>query len=406
MRKFVANVIKFCFQCGGLFVATVCGLVARPFVRKELIWGVDPLTNVKYWSRAFSKAGVLSKSLVTHHYSIAKKSDYDLYFDDLLPKFIGGVWRQLLMPFGAFRYLLAHASVFHGFFSGGPLGRTPFAPLEPFLLKLAGIKTVITPYGSDAYLYSKLADTSLRHVLLSDYPDAGRNEKQIQRQVDRWNRYADVVIVGIMTEGVRWDCAPVSHITIDTAEWPPVTRYSEADGINLAVRIMHAPNHRSFKGTEFLIKAVDDLRAKGLLIHLDLVERVTNVEVRERMTKADILVEQLIVRGYALTAMEGMATGIPVVCNLTDSPMIRHLNTNSYLRECPAISANPENIVEVLERLIRHPSMRAEIGRASRTYAEKYHSDAAARFLYTAVHDKIQNRRKVDLMNLFKPVNQ
>ena len=40
-------------------------------------------------------------------------------------------------------------------FTGGPLGRTRFWRLEAPLLRRAGIKTVVIPYGGDYYLYSQ-----------------------------------------------------------------------------------------------------------------------------------------------------------------------------------------------------------------------------------------------------------
>ena len=42
------------------------------------------------------------------------------------------------------------------------------------------------------------------------------------------------------------------------------------------LRVVHAPNHRQFKGTSYLEEAVTKLRSDGLNIELVLVERVPN----------------------------------------------------------------------------------------------------------------------------------
>ena len=38
--------------------------------------------------------------------------------------------------------------------------------------------------------------------------------------------------------------------------------------------------------------------------------------------KADILIDQLIFNGYAMSAIEGMAAGIPVISNLENSDTV------------------------------------------------------------------------------------
>lgn len=406
MREIAVRIIGFGIQCAALPVAISWGLIARPFSRKELIWGVDPLINIKYWVRAFTEIGVPAKSLVTHHYAASKASDFDIFFSDLVPDYFKRNSRvqSLISPFFAMAYLLRHASVFHGYFTGGPLGKTRFDFLEPWLFKLAGIKTVMSAYGGDAYLYSKVFDNSLKHVLLSNYPDSGKREKSIERQVNRWNRHADAVVSGAMPDTRRWDCLPVSPVVIDVNEWLPVKQYSNADGISGTVKIAHSPNHRAFKGTEFILEAVHSLQRKGMRVEMDLIEGATNEQVKERLLSADILVEQIVWHGYALSGMEGMATGIAVVSNLTPSPMITALRRFSYLNECPIYAATPETIEDVLEALVKNPERRAIAGQQGRRYVEKYHSMEAARFLYNAVHDKIFQRRDVDLMNLYDPV--
>jgi hypothetical protein len=390
-----------------LLPLALTALALRPFARKILIWGPTPIINLKYWSRAFSRAGVASETLVTHHFSIFDRSDFDVFYDELVPWPLKS-WPLLVLlvaPYPALFRILMRAEVLHTSFLGGPLGTTPFAGLEPYLYKLAGVRTVVSCYGGDAYQYSLVRELSLKHGLLSNYPQAGREDHAVHRRVDRWNRHADAILLGTLTDGAaRWDCLPVSQLTIDTETWTARSICSGADGVTSPVRIIHTPNHRVFKGTEFIIDAVDRLKARGLLVELDLLEGVKNTEVRARMQLADILVEQIIVAGYALSAIEGMASGLTVLSNLTDERFLQVFRRYSYLDECPIVAASPETIGEVLEKLIRSPRLRAMLGRAGRAYVEKYHSDEMARFLFGTIHDKVLGRREVDLINLFHPL--
>ena len=48
--------------------------------------------------------------------------------------------------------------------------------------------------------------------------------------------------------------------------------------------------------------------------------------------------------------------------------------------------------------------LRETLGRAGRRYVEKYHSYAAAQFIFGAVYRKLLDGEDVDLMNLFHPL--
>ena len=53
-------------------------------------------------------------------------------------------------------------------------------------------------------------------------------------------------------------------------------------------------------------------------------------------TTVESLLNEIIFQGYALNAMEAMASGLPVLGNLEDSNIIRLFNRYSFLSECPA----------------------------------------------------------------------
>jgi hypothetical protein len=198
---------------------------------------------------------------------------------------------------------------------------------------------------------------------------------------------------------------PFVPFTIDADQWRPKETYSGHDGTNGTVKVIHTPNHRGVKGTEFLVKAVEELREEGLKVELLLVERMPNEEVRRLMAEeADILTEQFIATGYAMSGIEGMASGLPVMANLEHEAYTRVFRRYSYLNECPILSTTPETLKENLRVLVTNPELREELGRAGRRYAEKYHSEETARYMFEAVYEKIWFGKDIDLMNLFHPL--
>jgi hypothetical protein len=55
--------------------------------------------------------------------------------------------------------------------------------------------------------------------------------------------------------------------------------------------------------------------------------------------------------------------------------------------------------------LVLNPDLRKEIGKASRKYAEKYHSNKAAQYMFERIYDKVWYKKEIDLMNLYHPLN-
>jgi glycosyltransferase involved in cell wall biosynthesis len=403
-----------------LIVALVCRVTQNTQKPPRLVWGPIPAISNKYWSRALAKKGLSSKTLMFSYYSsINKRDDFDLYVLEIIRwplldnlPLLGKLFEQfrrslqLTTPYISFVYALANFDIFHHPYSGGFLGLTSLWRLEAFFLKLAKKKVVVLPYGADFYMYSRIVDTSLRHGLLLSYPLAAREEDRIKARVSYWTKHADAVIPGFQIDGLgRWDVLPFSHVTTDTAQWRLKDSYSGHDGTNGTVKIMHAPNHRGVKGTEFLVKAVEELREEGLKVELLLVERMPNEEVRRLMAEeADILAEQFIATGYGMNGIEGMASGLPVLANLEHEAYTRVFRRYSYLNECPILSTTPETIKENLRVLVTNPELREELGRAGRRYAEKYHSEETARYMFGAVYEKIWFGKDIDLMNLFHPL--
>ena len=375
-----------------------------PRLGDQLVWGCAPILNNKYWSLAMRQGGADSCTLMPAFYdSINAVADYDLYFHDVTPPWACCLQEAAAMS--AFLYVAYSASVMHMPFRGGPLSGSTLSRLEPDLLHAAGVKSVMIPYGSDAYMYSRLASPTLTHVLNVSYPSYARDEETVRHNVFRWSARADFVLGWAMTVGngfPRWDALVVAPFHIDTQGWAYKTAYSDADGRQGRVRILHCPNHRTFKGTVYIMAAMDSLKAEGLEVELVLLERVQNTVVRQTMLEVDILVDQCLAH-YALNALEGMVSGLPVCSNL-EEPDLTVLRRFSYLNECPIVSVTPETLADRLRPLVQNPDLRRRLGQAGRAYVEKYHSLPAARHLYGTIHTKLLHDDSTDTQSLYHPL--
>lgn len=376
--------------------------------KPRILFGATPIINNKYWANALKEAGYTAHSLSVAVPAINTREDFDLLVDELFPlKGRASVIKKVIRQLRLFTYVISHYDILVMSFKFNFLSDTLLWKKEAFLLKYFGVKSIIIPYGNDFYRYSKIADYSVKHNLFVNCYNEIFNEEKIEERVTYWKNNADFNIVACMTDGAaRWDCIPFNAIVIDTNAWQQKTSYSNADGVNETVKIVHTPNHKGFKGTEFIIKTVEELKSEGLKVELILVENKPNSEVKRILFEdADILVEQIII-GYALSAMEGMATGLPVITNLEREDITQVFRRYSYLNECPLLSASPENIKYQLRLLVTNPQLRIELGKANRAYAEKYHSFKLAQHLFEKIIDKIWYKKEVNTLNMFHPLNK
>ncbi|HSK72878.1 MAG TPA: glycosyltransferase, partial [Pyrinomonadaceae bacterium] len=140
------------------------------------------------------------------------------------------------------------------------------------------------------------------------------------------------------------------------------------DPLNKKPVVVHSPSAPVAKGTKFILQAIESLKAK-YDFEFVLVENMAREKALETMRGCDIFVDQLIIGSHGYAAVEAMAFGKPVVC------YINPVTGKNYLPELPIFNANPENITEKLEILLKDGALRNELGKKGRNYVEKYHDD-------------------------------
>ena len=232
---------------------------------------------------------------------------------------------------------------------------------------------MVFPFGSDSYVYSQILDESLQHVLLTSQSDHIKNQDKIKKNKNLFFKYLDFFPATITEDkfAPKWHYVRPSFLSIDTDKFKP----SNIKKSKTEVVVVHAPNHRGFKGTEIIVKAVNELIQEGLNIKFVLLEGIENNKIASFLSQeADILIDQIIAQGYALNALEGMSSELPVIANIEDSNLMNLFRTYSFLDECPIYSASPFNIKDRIKELVLDEALRAELGKKGRKFVEKYHS--------------------------------
>jgi hypothetical protein len=342
------------------------------------MFGPSAIFNIVYWSRGLRERGWESTTCVDLLPMQAKREDFDVWGEEVAER---SRLPQSLKPYALFIWAIRHGDVFMMNFDGGYLRSTPFYWREYLLMRIAGKKLVICPYGGDIAVVGHLG--KWHDAWLEDYPHLPEYAELLEKRVRHGAKWADATIrskqVGFMPEyNVLW----MSQLGIDTDHWAGTQTPDRPGGE--AIRVVHAPNHRALKRTDALERAVEELRDEGLEIDLRILEGLPNERVREEILAADIVGDQFSGGSYALFAVEGMAAGKPVLSGLSGDPEFVEAERE---RGCPIVDTDEDTLVDNLRALATDSALRERVGRAGREFVLRHHSYEAIVREWEAVID-------------------
>ena len=229
-------------------------------------FGPQPLLNHVYSVQALRNFGFTAESYCIRPYHITRKFDHILIEDP--PGFLACLPPRILwVRLCGFVWSIRRFQVLAISCHGGLLGDIPVLRcLEPMLIRLAGVRTIIMPYGSDVQHLDRNPTPRFREALRIDYPGLESTAPKIRSQVQRWSTHGDVVINGCdwIDYLDRRDVLTLGHFALDTdcrqsqETWTPPASFNETRPL----RVLHAPNHPAVKGTDALRNAVEQLSMK------------------------------------------------------------------------------------------------------------------------------------------------
>lgn len=342
--------------------------------------GPEPLINNLYHKKALLLAGYTAETYVSHVYFITQDFDYD-FSKRSVPLFLGNYW---LFIRAIWRYRCLYF-----YFNGGPLAWTPHKPWEGFILKIAGVRSVVMPYGGDVQDLLRTKNLVFRNAVIQDYPLFQKSSRSnIIHQTDRWIKWGTHIIGGCdwVEYLYHWDTLIPAHFCIDL---PSVEAPRRAhDG---KVRVFHAPNHKAIKGTEFFQKAVRELQDEGLPLELDVAQGLPNQEILRRIADADIVADQLVIGWYGFFALEAMALGRPVLCHLRQDFIDLYVHSGCFesAAEIGPVSCNYLSVKDRLRELVLNEQLRHEVGNRSREFVKRHHSIEAMSKIFDGINRQV-----------------
>lgn len=353
-------------------IVFIC-IVARSWPKRNLIGiGPEPLINNIYHAKALLLNGWEVETFVTSLYFITDKFNIKILSSNFLLNHL--MQRIFFIPFF---FIIFRYRILYIYFNGGGLINSQFIWfLEPIFYRIAGVKTVVMPYGSDVQDMQKSGSLYFKHAVDADYPNHFRRRYKIKMKVALWSRWADHVISGCdwVDYMQHWDTLCISHFAIDIDNLDN-RQYRSSENNCDAIRILHAPNHKNIKGTIFFEKAVNNLRQKGMAVELITVQGKSNSELLALIDSCDIVADQLVIGWYAMFAIEGMSRSKPVLCFIREDLEELYILAGLLERnELPIIKCTPATVEQVIQNLVNCRENIPSIGNSGREYVIRRHS--------------------------------
>lgn len=383
-KKFVKALLKCLHKfiviiglLGLFFTFFVIALYARFFAKRQFDVGLgpQPLINNIYHKKALERFGYTAKTFVLNTYFITTDFDYNFGLKS---------WPNSIKALAAFTHTVMNYKVLYTYFNGTMLYmkslpkflRNIVFKLEPALYKLAGLKLVVMPYGGDVHNLSLCGNLAMKNSIIKDYPQFQKDWREtIQISTGAWTQHADHVISGCdwVWFLYHWDTLLSAHFSIDTQMVK--SQMNQPLNKDRTIKIFHAPNHLTIKGSKHFVRAIEELKQEGYNVELVFVQKKPNKEALEIMDQCDIVADQLIIGWYGITAVEGMALSKPVLTYLHSDILDLFEEQEVFgIGEMPIINCSFRNVKSQIRRLLDDPLLIETTGRKSREFAEKYHS--------------------------------
>ncbi|MBS3168171.1 glycosyltransferase [Candidatus Woesearchaeota archaeon] len=295
-------------------------------------------------SREQRKLGLISDVMVYLDHSITRGSDYSLHLERYSMKSIKYTMAFILTSIFLFKALFKY-DLFHFHYSS-------FFPFQIDLpiIKLFNKKIIFLFSGCDVRLNCP-------------HPICKKNYYKKLRLIRNAKKYGNAIVVYNPDLLDFVDTAVYFPYAIPLNSWKPSKTSKKSNDV---IKILHAPSDRFIKGTEYVIKAINQLKQEGFNVELILLEKIPHDKVKSYYEDADIVVDQLIIGWYGAFAAESMALGKPVCCYIRDDLW-------KYAKGCPIINVNKENLAERLKTLIKSKSLRNKLGKEGMKYVKKMH---------------------------------
>jgi hypothetical protein len=221
------------------------------------------------------------------------------------------------------------------------------------LIKSKGKKIICIQLGSDVrYLEAFSYEFNID---ISSFPEhyKGNFEQKIKK-IRAQELYADVIYS--VPDQASLMLKDYKHIYIPISQNKNIRFNIPKRKIPL---IVHAPSNSDIKGTNVILKIIQQLKNNGVNFEFKLIQNMQNDQLINVLSDADILCDELYFHGPGVLSTEAMLAGCAV--------LTRTIKTDFF--NPPVVSINENNLYDELKNLIENIELRSQLAILGREFA-------------------------------------
>lgn len=131
--------------------------------------------------------------------------------------------------------------------------------------------------------------------------------------------------------------------------------------------VVHAPSRKGYKGTNHILKALDQLKAEGVLFEARFLDGIPHQKLIGELANADVVIDEMFFPLHGKLTVESLASGCAVATG-------DRQDYEPFPPDRPIWYINPDNVHSQLKRLLTDKELRISLAKRGREYAEKYYN--------------------------------
>jgi hypothetical protein len=215
----------------------------------------------------------------------------------------------------------------------------------------------------------------------------GAHDRAVRERIAQVDAHADGIFA-LTPDLLRFLPARAQYLPQTIPTWDRL-RPVYLEEVPERIVIAHAPSDRGAKGTTSVLQALYDLEDEFPdRVEVLLIEGVSNGEALTMLSRAHLLVDQVLIGWYGAVAVEAMRMGIPVLAYLSEIALAHA--PREMAGECrdAVVSADPEALPRTLAGIVDDPDRLLDLSDRAQVYVNRWHNPVAVASITRACYEE------------------
>ncbi len=324
--------------------------------------GLREIANVaSTYAKGFKALGHETFCMIYEENPFYRDNRYDLIVQHQLPDHTGWLSRRVFEASWLAKLVRSY-DLFVFLFGSSLLPRYLDFPI----LKHFGKKIICVFLGSDIR-YGPAVEQEMRQLGLYEemepfirYINEGKHDTYTvkKNEIRQAERYADLILSQPGYGQLQTRPYMRFNIPVDLCDFQ----------FNIPDRkipvVIHAPSNAAIKGTEYVLRAVDQLKREGVSFEFRLIDKMPHAQLLQIISDADIVVDELFGDTVGVLSTEAMVSGNVVLAHYPEE-------FAGVPSGCPVVNINIYTLADRLREVITNQNLRRRLATEGYDYVRR-----------------------------------